>query len=311
MEGWRAIRSFVFHRLSIRIESKNKQRFLEINLLIFVTLILASFLEYFEEYALSYFSIMLHEGGHIVSAILMGKRVYGIKILPLGINAYIDEGVLSSREKILMLLSGPFVNILLFLGLFLSAQMFRLDVEDIKFLLLMNVSLAVFNMIPVIPLDGGRILRELIAGKTGVFFAENLIRKKTFVISLLIIFAGIVQIILNPKNISLLIAGIYIFLLIISDKSEAALMNVKNIIFRRRRFLNKGIYPARGLVAVRSTRLIEAMKKMDYDRFHFVYILDDNMRLLKILTEQEVIDGMLKYNPDITFGDLLALESFK
>ncbi|HHW30308.1 MAG TPA: peptidase M50 [Clostridiaceae bacterium] len=301
----------MFHRLSIRIESKNKQRFLEINLLIFVTLILASFLEYFEEYALSYFSIMLHEGGHIVSAILMGKRVYGIKILPLGINAYIDEGVLSSREKILMLLSGPFVNILLFLGLFLSAQMFRLDVEDIKFLLLMNVSLAVFNMIPVIPLDGGRILRELIAGKTGVFFAENLIRKKTFVISLLIIFAGIVQIILNPKNISLLIAGIYIFLLIISDKSEAALMNVKNIIFRRRRFLNKGIYPARGLVAVRSTRLIEAMKKMDYDRFHFVYILDDNMRLLKILTEQEVIDGMLKYNPDITFGDLLALESFK
>ena len=84
-------------------------------------------------------------------------------------------------------------------------------------------------------------------------------------------------------------------------------MNIKQLLYRRQRLINKGIYQARDLVVLKEMRLSGVIKALDYDRFHFIYLLDDDLKLLRIITENEIIEGMLKQPEDMTFEELLNL----
>lgn len=84
-------------------------------------------------------------------------------------------------------------------------------------------------------------------------------------------------------------------------------MNIKNLVYKRSRFLKKGVYPGRELVVIKSMRLGDVVKNMDFDRIHIIYVLDENMRLVKVFTEQEIIDSMEKFNGEISFEELINL----
>lgn len=84
-------------------------------------------------------------------------------------------------------------------------------------------------------------------------------------------------------------------------------MNIKNLIYKRSRFLRKGIYPGRELVVLNSAKLSEILKNMDFDRFHIIYVLDKELKFVKLFTEQDIIESLLKYNSDITFDELINL----
>jgi stage IV sporulation protein FB len=65
------------------------------------------------------------------------------------------------------------------------------------------------------------------------------------------------------------------------------------------------VYPGRELVVIKTMRLGDIVKDMDFDRFHIIYVLDEDMRLAKIFTEQEIIDNMSKFDSEISFEELI------
>ncbi len=93
-----------------------------------------------------------------------------------------------------------------------------------------------------------------------------------------------------------------------SEYMEAALMNVKQLIFRRSRLLKKGIYAARDLVVVESALLRDTLQYMDFDRFHIVYVLDEQLKIIRVLSEQEILDSLLKYDDSLSYKKLIELE---
>ncbi len=82
-------------------------------------------------------------------------------------------------------------------------------------------------------------------------------------------------------------------------------MNVKSIIYRRSRLVRKGVYQARDLVVLKNVMLSEIIKNMDFDRFHIIHVLDDDLKLVKTFTEQEIIDALFENTTDITFDELI------
>lgn len=145
--------------------------------------------------------------------------------------------------------------------------------------------------------------------RLGLLLANSYVVKASAVLSLLLALLGAIQMFNSPHNFSLFVIGLYIFFYLDSEKEEVALMNIKHIIYRRSRILKKGVYGARDLVVVKSMHLGDALKSMDFDRFHFIHILDDDLKLIKVITEQELIDAMLKYNADMTFEELIRAGS--
>lgn len=267
--------------------------------------------DYLSSFLVIYASIFLHELGHIVIAMLFGRQIYSLTLLPVGLNATIEEGATAGFQNIVIFAIGPIINIFLAIaGFLLSSFIINID-ESIYFFIRTNIYLSAFNMLPILPLDGAKILREAIIVKAGLFAAYRYIKAVTLVLFLAIIILGLIQFILSGNNLSLLIAGFYFYSSLKQDRSEAAMMNIKSFIFRRSRILKKGVYPARELVAIKSMRLGEIIKNMDFDRFHIVYVLDNDMRIMGHFSEQEIIDSLLKYSSDMTFEMLIDMERDK
>lgn len=134
-------------------------------------------------FALAIFAcVLLHELGHSVVAQRFGLKVKEIVLLPIGGIASLEGKPKSSQQEIAIAVAGPLVNVALAgvfgagLWLMAGASGFLPDplVQPapswqtfLQLLVFGNVTLAVFNMLPFFPLDGGRVLRALLSMKVG------------------------------------------------------------------------------------------------------------------------------------------------
>lgn len=260
---------------------------------------------YLKEFLIIYITIILHELGHILAALLLGKKVYIVRMLAVGLNASIEEDTCSGLNRILIYIGGPLANIF-FIAISIVANRCNLiESNDMFFFISLNTCLVILNMLPVIPMDGGKILREVLSDHLGLFLAGSYLRKLSLILSLALILLGVIQFLISKFNFSLLTIGFYIFFTLKTEKTEAALMNAKYVVYRRSKLLKRGVYPARDLVVMKSAHLSEILNCMDFDRFHIIYVLDDDLKLAKILTEHEIMDGMLKYNVELTFEEFI------
>jgi Zn-dependent protease len=111
--------------------------------------------------------VLLHELGHVLTALSLRLKVNRMVIFLFGGASEIDPEPQRPRDEVLVSAAGPVVSgVLALLAWFsrsLVADHSALDVE-LVLLLWSNVSIAVFNALPGLPLDGGRVLRAIVTG---------------------------------------------------------------------------------------------------------------------------------------------------
>lgn len=266
---------------------------------------------YLKEYAVAFFSITLHELGHMAVSRYHGFKPYDIRITPVGFSMSIDDRSCSGRVCIGIYAAGPATNLLMSGSAAAVLMIFPGVKPYLSLFALTNLLLALFNMIPVYPLDGGRILLEILAGGMGLIAAGRVIRRFALAAAVLLVLVGCYQLYIAAFNFSLLLTGMYIVFLLITGGTESAFMNIRQIIYRRSRLMKKGVYPARDIVVIKETLLGDTLKNMDFDRFHFIYVLDDDLHLARIFTETEIIDAIAENGDNISFGRLLEADAGK
>ncbi len=117
--------------------------------------------------------VFLHEMGHAIAAKWFRIPTLDITLLPIGGIARMGEFPRAPAAELVVALAGPAVNVIiaviLFLGLSIRASFAELSEAGLvalgpwEQLFVANVVLAVFNMLPSFPMDGGRVLRSLLA----------------------------------------------------------------------------------------------------------------------------------------------------
>ncbi len=136
--------------------------------------------------------VLAHEFGHAIAAQRFGIKVQDIVLLPIGGVARLNRMPDKPGQELIVALAGPAVNLALALvlapvmlygmaqqwqagdGLALPAIAQPGFFNLVAFLVVINASLLVFNMIPAFPMDGGRVLRALMALKLPYAQATNI-----------------------------------------------------------------------------------------------------------------------------------------
>jgi Zn-dependent protease len=166
--------------------------------------------------------VVLHELGHALTAKRFGINTNKITLLPIGGMASLERIPESPKQELLVTLAGPLVNVVIAIFLYFIVPVneflhlnFTETFETLSsftlqsflfYLYVVNIGLVVFNLIPAFPMDGGRILRALLAMKMNRVKATQIASSIGQVIAVIFLLIGLLY---NPF---LIIIALFIFL---------------------------------------------------------------------------------------------------
>lgn len=195
----------------------------KIDFKIFLFLILFYFTRQVETYVMILFFAFIHEIGHLLMGILMGMRPnkievksYGVsisfKIKPKDYNQKILEGNILQIKKILIAIAGPLTNfIIINVATNLPIGMFSK-----MMIIYSNLLLIIFNLIPIYPLDGGRILKATLHILFGKRKAEKYSNNSSLSALIMLTFLSSIGV-YYIKNISIFIIIMFLWILYIEE----------------------------------------------------------------------------------------------
>lgn len=167
---------------------------------------------------LLFLCVLLHEFGHAFAARAYGIRTPDITLLPIGGVARLERMPDKAWQELVVAVAGPAVNVviggLLFLVVFVKLRASDLtSLDSIRSDLLVNVMavnfmLVIFNAVPAFPMDGGRVLRALLAMRFNYVLATTIAARVGQVIA-----AGFVIVhLFGFGSPMLLFIGVFVFL---------------------------------------------------------------------------------------------------
>jgi Zn-dependent protease len=176
---------------------------------------------------LFFVSIVLHELGHAMIALRHGLRTRSITLFIFGGVAELEKDPKDGRAEVWMAAAGPLVSLTL-AGLFYACAALPFVGPSVaavaKYLALINLILAVFNLVPAFPMDGGRLLRGALWGPMGKARATRIASGAGTFFAFFLIFAGVFSLLRGDS-----LGGLWYILIgwFIKDASVASYQQVR------------------------------------------------------------------------------------
>ncbi|MBE6053936.1 MAG: peptidase M50 [Clostridium sartagoforme] len=239
--------------------------------------------------------VFLHELTHILVALKYGCKFYNIGFHIFGLNAELaDVNTLKDNEKIIVYISGALFNVISAIIFYLIS--FKYNSSFIETSIDLNIGLAFFNLLPAYPLDGSRILEIILSKKILFKRAQKIISIISFIIAGLFIIAGIlIYIFLHSFNFSIIIGAVIIIYITRMEQYTSMYITMGNIVKKRKKLLKDNYIENKSISVYYKQGLVNVLALVDRNKFNTFYILNDDMKLIYILNEDELIEALKNY----------------
>ena len=246
-------------------------------------------------FLLAFLWVMLHELSHVIIAGFMGCKfnniglhIFGAKAELLGLEEFTD------KKKLLIYVVGPLFNISM--AIILSIIGIKVDSYMINRSVDLNIGLAMFNLLPAYPLDGSRIYEILLSKKILYKKAQRIMSIVSYFIAtvfLLIFLVGVTF--LHKFNISMCIAGVIIIYITKCENRDTMYIIMGNIVKKRKSLIKNKYIENKTISVYYKSGLVNVLGLVDRNKFNTFYVLDEEMKLIYILNEDELIEALKIY----------------
>ena len=252
---------------------------------------------------LVFFFVLLHEFGHALAARRCGIRTPDITLFPIGGVARIERMPENPRQEIFIALAGPAVNVViagaLWIALAISGRIVRPEHLGIAGSLAIevmsvNVMLLLFNLIPAFPMDGGRVLRALLAMRLGHARATRIAAHIGQALAVGLAFVGAfgISAVGFPQSPILIFVAFFVFM---AAANEAGAAQMKSVI--------SGLSVSAAMVTEfkalpRNASLGEAADVLLHTSQHEFPVIDPDGTLRGIFTRSELVAALREAGPE-------------
>ena len=250
---------------------------------------------YNKVFIIAFLWIFLHEATHIIIAIRYGCKFYNINFNIFGLSAELsDIDILKDKEKIIIYLCGAIINFISAIILYIISFKYSNNLIDTSISL--NISLGIFNLLPAYPLDGARILEIILSKKILFKKAHKIISLISFSIAgLFILIGSYLYIFLHSLNFSLILGGIIIIYVTKMEEKTSMYITMGNIVKKRKKLLKDKYIENKSISVYYKQGLVNVLALVDRNKFNTFSILNDDMKLIYILHEDELISALKTY----------------
>lgn len=195
-----------------------------IDLKIFIFIVLFYFTKQIEIYGILMIFAIIHELGHLLAGLILGMEPEKFEVMPFGVsisfkiltedyNLKVKKGNRLELKKIFVAFAGPITNIIMIL----ITKCLAIDFVKSLLICYANLLIMLFNLLPIYPLDGGRILKSILY----IFIGKRKAEKYTNLISKIVVYlitAISSVLIIYLKNIAIFLMVVFLWYLIIVEE---------------------------------------------------------------------------------------------
>jgi Zn-dependent protease/CBS domain-containing protein len=247
--------------------------------------------------------VVLHEFGHVLAARRYGVQTPDITLLPIGGVARLSRIPENPGQELVIALAGPAVNVVIAVLLYVvlgalptlaGAELEKSGIDMLERLASVNLFLFLFNLIPAFPMDGGRVLRALLAYRMSyaraTHIAASIGQGVAFLFGLLGLFG-------NPL---LLFIALFVYL---GAAAEAHSVQMRQV--------------ARGMLAMDAavtrfeslsplSRVADAVQALIHTTQHEFPVVDGAGQLRGVLVRDAMIRALMEQGPDVAVTEIMT-----
>lgn len=242
-----------------------------------------------------FFFVTLHELCHSLTAKYFGIEVSEITLLPIGGISSMARMPEKPIQEFLIAFSGPLFNIIVIVVFFFPMK-YLLGAEVLfhplstatwelafAYVYWINLVLACFNLLPAFPMDGGRVLRSMLAARAGYLKATRIAVNLGNVFALIFAYFGIIKF-----NIMLIAIAIFIYT---AASNEELQVDIKETL---KKFKVRDILP-RDFLMVRSNATLAKVLEFVFHSHQEDFPVIDDGAFVGFVTRQDIMKGVHKF----------------
>ncbi|REJ37004.1 MAG: peptidase M50 [Bacillota bacterium] len=252
--------------------------------------------------------VLLHEIGHIVAARGYGIQVAEVELLPFGGVARLD-GLLEADPSVEagIAIAGPLTNAVL-LGLGALAWRYELFPPSwALFFIGTNAAIAGFNLLPALPLDGGRLFRAYRSRRIGYRRATHQAVRLGQCLGAVLVLAGAGFVYWGYASITMPLVGLFVVLAARREAEAAGYVFMASLVRKQQELEAHGCLAAEALVARADAPVRQVVDRFVPQRYHLVWVVDEAGRPTGIAAEADILDCLFDRGLNVPVAEAVQL----
>ncbi|GAE27683.1 stage IV sporulation pro-sigma-K processing enzyme [Halalkalibacter wakoensis JCM 9140] len=256
----------------------------KVNPLFWFVLGIGVFTGYFREVLMIFSIVLIHELGHALAAHFFKWRITKIELLPFGGVAEVEDvGNRPFHEELIVILAGPLQHIWMMLLSYFLVQFPFWTSTDHHLFIWHNAMILLFNLIPVLPLDGGRLVQLWYTYRFPYVQALTISRWTSSFVLLAMVFISLIWF---PYHLNLWVIITFLFLTNYLEYKQRHYRFMRFLMARRTMQATE-----KSVVAVKDTLpLKEAMKRLKRGRYQLYKVFQVQTGTAHVIEEKELLE---------------------